>query len=322
MPPKRSSTSEASTMSQAAIRKLVADSIAAALDTQTSTMAEADNPIRNTRPREIPVAKRGNYKEFIRCQPFYFNGTEGVVGLIRCRLPRSIEGNVTASKPQTLEEAINIAQRTSVTIVRMISVNNKIEGQKLLDPMLLLQMRTVDILETVHYVRDVPYITQDLAQLGVESATREKRHYQSQCSKRNINANGRTYLLRDKNAHQDPNVVTDEKRLENIPVVKEFPDVFPEELPGLPPVRQVEFQIDLIPRATPIARAPYRLAPSEMQEGTCKSSEDNFGITQKGEIGEDQEMAFQILKQKLCEALILALPEGNNDFVVYCDASI
>nr|GEW91980.1 reverse transcriptase domain-containing protein [Tanacetum cinerariifolium]GEZ49946.1 reverse transcriptase domain-containing protein [Tanacetum cinerariifolium] len=77
MPPKRSSTSEASTMSQAAIRKLVADSIVAALETQTATMAEADNSI-----REIPVAKRANYKQFISCQPLYFNGTEGVVRLI------------------------------------------------------------------------------------------------------------------------------------------------------------------------------------------------------------------------------------------------
>ncbi|GJT11459.1 putative reverse transcriptase domain-containing protein [Tanacetum coccineum] len=59
---------------------------------------------------------------------------------------------------------------------------------------------------------------------------------------------------------------SDEKRLEDIPVVKEFPDVFPEDLPGLPPVRQVEFQIDLIPGAAPVARTPYRLAPSEMQE--------------------------------------------------------
>nr|GEV76996.1 putative reverse transcriptase domain-containing protein [Tanacetum cinerariifolium] len=236
-----------------------------------------------------------------------------------------------------------------------------------------------------------------------------KGRYRSQCSKTNINANGRTYLLRDKNPHQDPNVVTDEKRLENIPVVREFLDVFLEEIPGLPLVRQVEFQIDLIPGVAPVARAPYRLAPSEMQElsnqlqeladrgfirpstspwgapnryplpriddlfdqlqsssiyskidlrlgyhqlrvrdkdipktafrtrygdyefqrGTCKSSEDNFGITQKGEIkdkkfvwGKDQEMAFQIIKQKLCEASILALPEGSNDFIVYCDASI
>nr|GEY14483.1 putative reverse transcriptase domain-containing protein [Tanacetum cinerariifolium] len=50
---------------------------------------------------------------------------------------------------------------------------------------------------------------------------------------------------------------SDEKRLENIPVVREFLAIFPKELPGLPPVRQVEFQIDLIPEATPVARAPY-----------------------------------------------------------------
>ncbi|GJW70574.1 putative reverse transcriptase domain-containing protein [Tanacetum coccineum] len=59
---------------------------------------------------------------------------------------------------------------------------------------------------------------------------------------------------------------SDEKRLEDIPIVREFPDVFLEDLPGLPPVRQVEFQIDLILGAAPVARAPYRLAPSEMQE--------------------------------------------------------
>ncbi|GKD50073.1 putative reverse transcriptase domain-containing protein [Tanacetum coccineum] len=58
----------------------------------------------------------------------------------------------------------------------------------------------------------------------------------------------------------------DEKRLEDIPVVREFLEVFPENLPGLPPVRQVEFQIDLILGTTHVARAPYRLAPSEMQE--------------------------------------------------------
>ncbi|GKE73185.1 reverse transcriptase domain-containing protein [Tanacetum coccineum] len=56
------------------------------------------------------------------------------------------------------------------------------------------------------------------------------------------------------------------KQLEDIPIVREFLEVFPEYLPGLPPVRQVEFQIDLIPGAAPVARVPYRLAPSEMQE--------------------------------------------------------
>ncbi|GKE64257.1 hypothetical protein Tco_1518418, partial [Tanacetum coccineum] len=59
---------------------------------------------------------------------------------------------------------------------------------------------------------------------------------------------------------------SDKKRLEDIPVVREFPEVFPDDLPGLLPIRQVEFQIDLIPGATLIAGAPYRLAPSEMQE--------------------------------------------------------
>nr|GFA19305.1 putative reverse transcriptase domain-containing protein [Tanacetum cinerariifolium] len=56
------------------------------------------------------------------------------------------------------------------------------------------------------------------------------------------------------------------KRLEDIPVVKEFPDIFLKDLPGLPPIHQVEFQIDLIHGAAPAARTPYRLAPLEMQE--------------------------------------------------------
>ncbi|GJW78895.1 hypothetical protein Tco_0140577 [Tanacetum coccineum] len=83
MPPKRASTSEAPAMTQAAIRKLVADSVTAALEAQAATMASASNPDRNTSPTGTPVVKTGSYKEFISCQPFYFNGTEGGVGLIR-----------------------------------------------------------------------------------------------------------------------------------------------------------------------------------------------------------------------------------------------
>ncbi|GKC25495.1 putative reverse transcriptase domain-containing protein [Tanacetum coccineum] len=59
---------------------------------------------------------------------------------------------------------------------------------------------------------------------------------------------------------------SERKRLEDVPIVQDFPEVFPEDLPGLPPTRQVEFQIDLVPGAAPVARAPYRLAPSEMKE--------------------------------------------------------
>ncbi|GKA80536.1 putative reverse transcriptase domain-containing protein [Tanacetum coccineum] len=57
-----------------------------------------------------------------------------------------------------------------------------------------------------------------------------------------------------------------EKRLEDVPIVQDFPEVFPEDLPGLPLTRQVEFQIDLVPGAAPVARAPYRLALYEMKE--------------------------------------------------------
>ncbi|GJX41911.1 putative reverse transcriptase domain-containing protein [Tanacetum coccineum] len=59
---------------------------------------------------------------------------------------------------------------------------------------------------------------------------------------------------------------TDERRLEDIPVVREFLKVFPKDLPGLHLIRQVEFQIDLMPGTAPVAQAPYRLAPSKMQE--------------------------------------------------------
>nr|GEV16462.1 putative reverse transcriptase domain-containing protein [Tanacetum cinerariifolium] len=57
-----------------------------------------------------------------------------------------------------------------------------------------------------------------------------------------------------------------EKRLEDVPVIRDFPEVFPKDLPGLPPPRQVEFRIDLVPGAAPTARAPYRLALSEIRE--------------------------------------------------------
>nr|GFA82174.1 reverse transcriptase domain-containing protein [Tanacetum cinerariifolium] len=59
---------------------------------------------------------------------------------------------------------------------------------------------------------------------------------------------------------------SEKKRLENVPIVRDFPEVFPEDLPGLPPTQLVVFQIDLIPGAAPVAQAPYRLTPPEMKE--------------------------------------------------------
>ncbi|GKF83120.1 hypothetical protein Tco_0244776, partial [Tanacetum coccineum] len=59
---------------------------------------------------------------------------------------------------------------------------------------------------------------------------------------------------------------TSRRRSDLKTLVQDFPEVFPEDLSGIPPTRQVEFQIDLIPGDAPVARAPYRLAPSEMKE--------------------------------------------------------
>ncbi|GJS75655.1 hypothetical protein Tco_0725536 [Tanacetum coccineum] len=86
-----------------------------------------------------------------------------------------------------------------------------------------------------------------------------------QHNKRNIVLNGCPIFL----AHVTTKKAEDkseDKRLKDVPIVRDFPDVFPEDLSGLPPTRQVEFQIDLVPGTAPVARAPYRLTPFEMKE--------------------------------------------------------
>ncbi|GKD68206.1 putative reverse transcriptase domain-containing protein [Tanacetum coccineum] len=62
------------------------------------------------------------------------------------------------------------------------------------------------------------------------------------------------------------NMKVDEPKLGDISIVRDFVEVFPEDMSGLPPQRQVEFRIDLVPGAMPVAKSPYHLAPSEMQE--------------------------------------------------------
>nr|GEU43528.1 retrotransposon protein, putative, Ty1-copia subclass [Tanacetum cinerariifolium] len=83
MPPKKTSISAAPAMTQASIRQLVVDNVVAALEAQAANMANADNTNRNPEPREEPIARKCNYKEFMSCQSLNFKGSEGVVGLIR-----------------------------------------------------------------------------------------------------------------------------------------------------------------------------------------------------------------------------------------------
>ncbi|GJT91000.1 hypothetical protein Tco_1079845 [Tanacetum coccineum] len=56
------------------------------------------------------------------------------------------------------------------------------------------------------------------------------------------------------------------KKQEEIVMVRDFPEVFLDDLPGLPPIQEIEFRIELTPGATPVAKSPYRLAPSELEE--------------------------------------------------------
>ncbi|GKF47902.1 hypothetical protein Tco_0141153, partial [Tanacetum coccineum] len=82
--------------------------------------------------------------------------------------------------------------------------------------------------------------------------------------------NGETLEIQGKRPEKDLKplscIKTDEKKLEDIPIVHNFLKVFPDDLLGLPSVRKVEFLIDLIPGAMLVARSPYRLVPFKMQE--------------------------------------------------------
>ncbi|GJT11029.1 putative reverse transcriptase domain-containing protein [Tanacetum coccineum] len=314
MTPKRTSTSAAPAMTQAAIRKLVVDSVTAALEAQAATMANTNNTNRNTEQRETPVARKCSYKEFMSCQPFNFKGTEGAVGLIRwfertesvfsrsnctedCKvkfatgtlteealswwnsfaqpigieeaykitwsefkkllikkycprteikkmedefynltvkgndlktyvrrfqelavlcptmvpnseklmevfiggLPRSIEGNVTTSKPQT-EEAITITQSNR---------NNDHQQQQNRRQETVRAYAATPTENNRNCKNKGPATGSNLQPVTVTChACGEKGHYRNQCPKANSSAHGRAYLLRDKNAHQDPNVVT------------------------------------------------------------------------------------------------------------------
>ncbi|GJS41213.1 hypothetical protein Tco_0566256 [Tanacetum coccineum] len=104
--PKGQQTSEASAMTHVAIRKLVADSVATALEAQAATMASTNNP--NSGPRKTPVARKCTYEKFMSCQPFYFNGTEGAVGLIRWfKRTESVFSRSNCAKKNKVKFAIN-----------------------------------------------------------------------------------------------------------------------------------------------------------------------------------------------------------------------
>ncbi|GJT14966.1 hypothetical protein Tco_0873672 [Tanacetum coccineum] len=349
MAPNRTSTSVAPAMSQAVIRKLVADSVSAALEVQAATMENTDNTNKNTGQRETPVARKCSYKEFMSCQPFNFKvkfatstlteealswcnspslleyrkltrspgndlktyirrfqelavlcptmvpNSEKLIEVFIGGLPRSIEGNVTALKPQTLEEAITITQRLMDQNNRNnnnSNRNNDLQQQQNRRQETVRAYAVTPTENSRNCRNKGPATGSNLQPVFVTChACGEKQKLvlksKQQCPWESILAERQESSPRPERSHgfdvviglellskYHARIICDEK-VAHIPidgetliirVVREFLDVFPEDLLGLPPVRQVEFQIDLMPGAAPVARAPYRLAPSEMQE--------------------------------------------------------
>ncbi|GJW45863.1 putative reverse transcriptase domain-containing protein [Tanacetum coccineum] len=203
--------------------------------------------------------------------------------------------------------------------------------------------------DEVLIVRGDDYDGRSKSKLNIISCTKTHKYIQKGCQ---------VYLAQVTSKKTEDQ--SKEKRLEDVPIIQEFLKVFPEDFPGLPYARQVEFQIDLVPGAAP-SRKEHEghlkliLRLLKKEELYAKFSKCEFWLSKVQFLGhvidregihvdpakiesikdwaspktpteirqflEKAEAAFQLLKQKLCSAPILALPEGSENFVVYCDAS-
>ncbi|XP_070046730.1 uncharacterized protein [Nicotiana tomentosiformis] len=128
--------------------------------------------------------------------------------------------------------------------------------------------------------------------------------------------------------------------LQPIPVVNEFPDVLPDELPGLPPEREIEFAIDILPDTQSISILPYRMAPAELrklkeqmrdflEKGFIRPNTSLWGAPMlfvRNKDGSlwmfiDYRQLNKALKDRLISAPVLTLPEGTDGYSIYYDAS-
>nr|GEW31598.1 reverse transcriptase domain-containing protein [Tanacetum cinerariifolium] len=245
-------------MTQAAIRKLVDDSITTALEAQAAIMENANNPNRNTGPTRIPIVKTETIKSL--------SAVNLSTSMVRKeQLALSIGLNESNQYSLIADEAINIAQRLMDKVTKHTPVQVSSDNKRKFD-----DRRTFN--------------NNSRSNINYRNTNTNNHHnnYQSQQNKRqeavkayvatpaennsdekvvHIPINGETLIIQGDRSKTRLNLISYKKRLEDIPVVKEFLDIFLEDLPGLPPVCQVEFQIDLIPGEALVARTPYRLAP-------------------------------------------------------------
>nr|GEY93034.1 putative reverse transcriptase domain-containing protein [Tanacetum cinerariifolium] len=203
---------------------------------------------------------------------------------------------------QELVKAIKARRRTTkeapttitptITATTAISTSNRTGDRRLLEPMLQPQQRVRFMLGSYQSATDATYTTMVNALQSVRgvkngSSRDTLNKFPKGTNQRNEGARTRAYAMGTENPQQNTNVVTNikiqgerpekdpkllscikagEKKPEDIRIVRDFPEVFPDDLSGLPLVCEIEFCIDLIPSALPVVKSPYRLAPLEMLE--------------------------------------------------------
>nr|GEZ79044.1 reverse transcriptase domain-containing protein [Tanacetum cinerariifolium] len=251
-------------MTQEAINNLITQRVTEALaeyETQRNSVVNGDTShTTGTGPRTVHPTQECTYKDYLNCGPLKFNGTEGVIDEIERYfggLPEMIRGNVMSYEPELISRAANTNNNNNNNNWRATTAYQGVPT-------------CFECGAQGHFKNNFP-------KLG-------NRNQGNQNQTRNGNAVARAYGVGTAGGNPDANVVTgypvflanittkmikdksEEKRLEDVPIIRDISKVFPEDLPGLPPTRQVEFQIDLILGAAPVSRAPYRLAQSEMKE--------------------------------------------------------
>ncbi|GKA28129.1 putative reverse transcriptase domain-containing protein [Tanacetum coccineum] len=210
-------------------------------------------------------------------------------------LPDMIHGSVKASKPQSMQEAIEFA--TEMMDKKMTTAAERQAENK----------RRFEEPSRNTQNQQQPFKRNNVAR----AEEREIKEIGL-----NGNAVARAYVVGSAELNPTLIVVKKEKQLEEVPIVQDFPEVFPEDLPGIPPTRQVEFQIDLIPGAAPVARAPYRLAPSEMKELSDQLkelSDKGFIRTQFLTFGELRILINRVCKPYLDKFVIVFI----DDILIY-----
>ncbi|GJY23808.1 putative reverse transcriptase domain-containing protein [Tanacetum coccineum] len=240
---------------------------------------------------------------------------------------------VIINESLTIEELSTTTTTTvtpTLTTATIITNHNGTEDRKPSGLMLSLQLKTMGHL-TKKCRNKGPATGSNLLLVTVTChACGEKGHYENQCrNTTNNNAQGRAYVLMDINAHQDPNVVmvfiddiliysrNKEEHANHLRIILEL--LKKEKLYAK--FSKCDFWIRIVQFLGHLIDSQGLHVDPAKIEAIAKSLTELTHKNKKYIWGKDQETTFQLLKQKLCEAPILALPKGNDDFVVYCDAS-